>query len=65
MALRLAAAIVLVMETLVGGKLSEYCLNSEYSTHVMPSGTWEDVGLTDGEYRDSLVSFSHLRLTFP
>ena len=27
MALRLAAAIVLVMETLVGGKLSEYCVD--------------------------------------
>ena len=35
------------------------------STHVMPSGTWEDIGLTDSEYRDSLVSLSHLRLTIP
>ena len=65
MALRLTAVIVFVMETLVGGKLSEDCLNSEYSTHVMPSGTWEDVGLTDGEYRDSLVRFSDLGLAFP
>jgi len=38
MALRLTVAIVLVMEALVGGKLS----------------TWEDIGLTDSEYRDSL-----------
>jgi len=38
MALRLTAAMVLIMETLVGGKLS----------------TWEDIGLTDSEYRDSL-----------
>ena len=33
--------------------------------HNMPSGTWEDIGLTDSEYRDSLVSFSHLKLIFP
>ena len=26
----------------------------------MPSGTWEDIGLTDSEYRDSLVSFSYI-----